>query len=161
MNEQHNVHGTGLVLGSIGLLLRGPSGAGKSLLALALLDAWEAKGAEARLVSDDRVDIEVTRSGLMMQAPAPIAGLIELRGRGIVSRPHIAKARLGLVVDLVPGIERMVEEEELSTELYGVAIARCPVPHVSVTGMHHQMLLIGEALRSLSTGKARSRRETT
>ena len=28
-----NVHGTGLLIGDIGVLLRGPSGAGKSLLA--------------------------------------------------------------------------------------------------------------------------------
>ena len=36
-----------------------------------------------------------------MQAPKAIEGLIELRGRGIVSRPFVAKAPLHLVVDLV------------------------------------------------------------
>lgn len=44
MSQPENVHATGLVLGKTGLILRGPSGAGKSLLALELLDAWEARG---------------------------------------------------------------------------------------------------------------------
>ena len=37
-----NIHATGLVLGEIGLILRGPPGAGKSLLALELIDQWQA-----------------------------------------------------------------------------------------------------------------------
>jgi serine kinase of HPr protein (carbohydrate metabolism regulator) len=142
-------------------MLRGPSGAGKSLLALALLEAWEVKGAEARLVSDDRLDIEVSRAGLVMHAPPAIAGLIELRGRGIVGRPHVARAPLHLVVDLVKKIDRMVEEDDLATELYGVRVARCPVPEASAHGMIHQMLLVSEALRALSTSKSRSRQKTT
>ena len=38
-----NIHATGLVLGTTGVILRGPSGAGKSLLALSLIEAWEAR----------------------------------------------------------------------------------------------------------------------
>lgn len=161
MSERHNVHATGIVLGATGVMLRGRSGAGKSLLALALLEAWEAKGAEARLVSDDRIDIEATRTSLVMHAPPTIAGLIELRGRGIVSRPHVARARLHLVVDLVEKLERMVEEDDLATELYGVPVARCPVPEASAHGMVHQMLLVGEALRTLSPVKSRIGEKTT
>ena len=55
-----------------------------------------------------------------MHAPKAIEGLIELRGRGIVSRPFVAKAPLHLVVDLVDTLERMVEEDALVTELEGV-----------------------------------------
>ena len=113
MSKPHNVHGTGLVLGETGLLLRGPSGAGKSVLSMALLDRWEGRGQPAFLVADDRVDILDDGTTLTMLAPPSLAGLIELRGRGIVSRPHKQRARLDLVIDLVPDLIRLVEEEEL------------------------------------------------
>ena len=144
-----NVHATGLVLGATGLLLRGPSGAGKSILALDLLNAWEARGLPAKLVSDDRVEVSAEKSGLMMRPPKPIEGLIELRGRGIVSRPFTRKARLHLVVDLVDSLVRMPEEEALSTELCGVTLARCPVPRVGLIDARHQFLLIKEAITVL------------
>ena len=136
-----NIHATGLVLGKTGMILRGPSGAGKSLLALELIDEWEMRGLDAKLVSDDRIDIEASKAGLVMHAPKAIEGLIELRGRGIVSRPFVAKATVHLVVDLV-------------TELEGITLARCPVPKAGIVDSRHQVLLIREALRALSpTGR--------
>lgn len=156
-----NVHATGLVLGETGLILRGPSGAGKSLLALELLDAWEARGLTAKLVSDDRIDFVVEKGDLMMLAPRSIEGLVELRGRGIVSRPFTRKAPVRLVVDLVPTLERMVEEDELTTELSGVRLPRCPVPQAGIVDARHQLLLIKEALRALSPGKAAARQKGT
>jgi len=161
VSERHNVHATGLVLGKTGLILRGPSGAGKSLLALSLIEQWESRGLVAKLVSDDRIDIEASRSALTMHAPANIAGLVELRGRGIVSRPYVEKARLHLIVDLVGKLERMVEEEELTTELYGVTLPRCPVPKWGVTELGHQLLLVGEALRVLDPPRSTTRQKTT
>ena len=148
-----NIHATGLVLDKTGLILRGASGAGKSLLALELIDEWETRGMAAKLVSDDRIDIEATPKGLVMHAPKAIEGLIELRGRGIVSRPFVAKAPLHLVVDMVDSLERMVEEDALLTELEGVSIARCPVPRAGKIDSRHQVLLIREALRALSPPK--------
>lgn len=155
-----NIHATGLVLGETGLVLRGPSGSGKSLLTLSLMDAWEARRKAAMLVSDDRLDIERVGDGLVMHAPRAIAGLIELRGRGIVQRPHRAKAPIHLVVDFVPGLERMVEEDELTTDLEGVTLQRCPVPKLGVTDLAHQQLLVLEALRALSPAKPRRGKKT-
>ncbi|HWA43978.1 MAG TPA: aldolase [Hypericibacter adhaerens] len=148
--SRENIHATGLVLGRTGLILRGPPGAGKSLLALELIDIWEARGQVAKLVSDDRVDIEAAGGRLTMYAPRAIAGLIELRGRGIVSRPHVASATLHLVVDLVDTLERMVEEDALVTTLGGLRLARCPVPRAGIVDSRHQLLLIREALRALN-----------
>lgn len=150
-----NIHATGLVLGTTGLILRGPSGAGKSLLALELIDEWEMRGEPAKLVSDDRIDIEATKTGLVMSAPKSIEGLVELRGRGIVSRPFVARAPLHLVVDLVGTLERMVEEDALVTELGGITLARCPVPKAGIVDSRHQVLLIREALRALSPARKR------
>jgi serine kinase of HPr protein (carbohydrate metabolism regulator) len=145
-----NIHATGLVLGKTGLILRGSPGAGKSLLALELLDEWEGRGLPAKLVSDDRIEVEAGHKGLTMSAPKAIEGLIELRGRGIVSRPFVDSAPLHLVVDLVDEYERMVEEDALVTILEGVSIARCPVPRAGKVDSRHQLLLIREALRALS-----------
>lgn len=149
MSKPKNVHGTGLLLGSSGVLLRGPSGAGKSVLALSLLDRWDGRGLPAFLVSDDRVDLALTGRQLSMQAPPNLAGLIELRGRGIISRPHKNLVTLDLVIDLVPDMVRMLEEDAMVTELSGVTLARAPVPHGDVISLGHQVLLVVEAIAAL------------
>lgn len=161
MSATENVHATGLVLDKLGLILRGPSGGGKSLLALELIDEWEAFGRPAKLVSDDRIDLAMEKGGLVMLAPKTIEGLVELRGRGIVSRPFTRKAPLHLVVDLVPALGRMIEEDELETELLGVKLARCPVPQAGVIDSRHQLLLIKEALRNLAKVKPAARQKST
>jgi serine kinase of HPr protein (carbohydrate metabolism regulator) len=149
MNKPRNIHGTGLVLGDLGVLLRGPSGAGKSVLSLALLERWEGKGLPAFLVADDRVDLQDDAGTLTMIAPPKLAGLIELRGRGIVSRPHQQRAQLHLVLDLVPTLARMIEEEELQTELLGHVLPRAPIPQAGVISLGHQLLLASEAMRAI------------
>ena len=156
-----NIHATGLVLDKVGLILRGPSGGGKSLLALELIDEWLAFGRTAKLVSDDRIDIAVEKAGLVMLAPRTIEGLIELRGRGIVSRPFVRKAPLHLVVDMVPALGRMIEEDELETELLGVRLARCPVRQAGIIDARHQLLLIKEAVRGVTAHKPEARQKST
>lgn len=73
-----------------GVLLLGPSGCGKSDLVLRLLECGFV------LVADDRVDIE---DGLA-RAPAAIAGLLEIRGLGIVRLPYAEHVTLALAVQL-------------------------------------------------------------
>ncbi|MCS6761953.1 MAG: hypothetical protein MO846_08225 [Candidatus Devosia symbiotica] len=150
MSKAKNVYGTGLLLGSTGVLLRGPSGAGKSVLALTLLDRWALRGLPAFLVSDDRVDLIKTDERVTMHTPNNLAGLIELRGRGIVSRSHQSSVSLDLVIDMVPDIVRMVEEDEFETELVGVSLARAPVPFGNVISLGHQVLLVAEAMSALN-----------
>jgi HPr kinase/phosphorylase len=156
-SRTENIHATGLVLGGTGVMLRGASGTGKSLIALSLLTLWEDRGVEASLVSDDRVEIWVRKGQLMMAPPARIAGLIELRGRGIVSRPFVPEARVDLVVDLVDTLDRMPEEADQQTEILGVGLARCPVPRTGLTGLGHQILLVREALRALPAAGLRQK----
>ena len=69
-----------------GVLILGPSGVGKSSLALRLM----ALG--ARLVADDGVALTVQAGALIARAPAPIAGLIEARGAGILHAEALAQA---------------------------------------------------------------------
>ena len=105
-----NVHATcvALRLGRTwrGVLLRGPSGAGKSDLALRLVDEG------GRLVADDRTDLAVRGGRLVATPPTTIAGLLEVRGLGIVALPRprlAARVEVTLLVDLVAPkrIERM------------------------------------------------------
>lgn len=90
------------------VLLRGPSGAGKSDLALRLIEGG------ARLVADDQTHLARKGRTLIAAAPASLAGMIEVRGIGIVKLRRtqlLASAPLCLLVDLVlPGkVERMPE----------------------------------------------------
>ncbi|MCP5367267.1 MAG: serine/threonine protein kinase [Hyphomicrobiales bacterium] len=89
------VHGTAVAVDGRGVLLRGPSGSGKSDLALRLIDGG------ARLVADDRTDLVRAGGSVLMRAPAAIAGVLEVRGVGLVRIGAADGAPLCLVVDLV------------------------------------------------------------
>ena len=93
------VHGSCAARGGAGVLLLGPPGAGKSDLLLRLLDRG------FMLVADDQVEIE---EGIARPAPA-LAGLLEVRGLGIVRLPFVAPVRLALAVALGHAAERMPE----------------------------------------------------
>ena len=119
-----NIHATCVALRVGGIwravLLRGPSGAGKSDLALRLID-----GGDARLVADDRTELALVRGRLVATAPKTIAGLLEVRGLGIVAVPgskRRARAPVALLVDLVPPkrIERMPQQPR--EKLLGVSL---------------------------------------
>jgi len=91
------IHGSCASRSAEGVLIVGPPGAGKSDLLLRLL----ARGFQ--LVADDRVEI---LDGIARPAPA-LAGLLEVRGLGIVRLPHVAAVRLALVVALGETAERL------------------------------------------------------
>jgi len=76
-----------------GVLLLGPAGSGKSDLLLRLL------AQDFTLVADDQVRV---RDG-MASPPDALAGLMEVRGLGIVRLPYTATARLALAVELGTG----------------------------------------------------------
>lgn len=149
MTEQHNTHGTGILIGEHGVLLTGVSGAGKSLLALDLIEQAKLRGEEARLISDDRVLLSVDEDGLVMEPPPTIEGMIELRGRGIITLPFAKSAHVHLVVDLVETEDRLLEESQLTTKLHGIWVPRCPVPRRGKIDGLHQRFLVHAALRAL------------
>lgn len=91
------IHGSCASRSGDGVLLIGPPGAGKSDLLLRLL----ARGFD--LVADDCVEIA---DGVARPVPA-LTGLLEVRGLGIVHLPHVAAARLALVVQLGDSAERL------------------------------------------------------
>ena len=112
------VHASCVALDGRGVLLRGAPGAGKSDLALRLIEDG------AALVADDQV--ELTRAGahLLAAPPARIAGLLEVRGIGIVRAEFVPQCAVRLVVDLAApeAIERMPAPATVA--LCGQPIAR-------------------------------------
>lgn len=110
------VHGTSVAVGDIAVLLRGESGSGKSDLALRLIDGG------GRLVADDQTCLEVEEGRLVASCPDPVAGLMEVRGVGILAVASVDSAPLGLVVDLMAedAVERLPKRE--SCEFLGISV---------------------------------------
>lgn len=98
--QSFQVHASAAARDGRAVLLRGPSGAGKSDLALRLVAAG------CVLVADDRVELRAEAGRLLAGPPAALAGLLEVRGLGIVRLPW-APAAVTLLVDLVPAMERL------------------------------------------------------
>ncbi len=128
-----HVHGTCVSIAGKGVLIRGEPGSGKSELALRLIDApGYGSGEEllhATLVADDQTALEA-KDGDLWASPHPrLAGLLELRGQGLLQLPHVTPVKLALVVDLLPhtAFERMPEETDLKTVIRGVTLPRIPL----------------------------------
>ena len=105
MTDRLLVHATAVAIDAGAVLLRGPPGCGKSDLALRLIDGG------ARLIADDQAALQREKDRVIVRAPATIAGLIEVRGVGILRLDTFLEAPLALVVDLVPAaqVERLPE----------------------------------------------------
>ncbi len=121
------IHASAALVDGTGVLVRGPSGSGKSSLVLALLLADRLAN---RLVADDRVVLSRAGDRLVAAAPAALAGLIEIRGFGIVRLPYVAAQEIGLVVDFEPAerVQRLPDGEDRIARLCGLAIPRIAVP---------------------------------
>jgi serine kinase of HPr protein (carbohydrate metabolism regulator) len=123
------VHASAVLVGARAVLIRGPSGSGKSRLALALIDAGRSGALRfARLVADDRVYLETAGGRVLVRPAEALAGLIEVRGAGLLRLPHEARAIVGLVVDLVAAdANRMPEAAEREIDIAGVSLPRLAV----------------------------------
>jgi HPr kinase/phosphorylase len=121
MSERLLMHGTAVAIDGEALLLRGPPGAGKSDLALRLIDGG------AQLVADDQAELSRRGDRVWVRAPAVIAGLIEVRGIGILRLEAVVDAPLALLVDLVPEarIERL--PEAAVETVFGLPVRRLAV----------------------------------
>lgn len=99
-----NVHASSIILGMagdpfrkyfFGILFLGESGAGKSDLVLRMIDRG------CLLVSDDQTELFVRDDKLFARPPANIAGLLEVRGSGIMELSYEKEAQIMMAVELV------------------------------------------------------------
>lgn len=109
-----NLHGTAVVIGTRGILFTGPSGSGKSAMAFLCMTEARRQGAYAALVADDQVFVSRLENSLIAERPASIAGLMEIRGSGIVTVESAEKAVIDLVVRMVsvPSDDRLPPNDE-------------------------------------------------
>ncbi|MDH3659058.1 MAG: HPr kinase/phosphatase C-terminal domain-containing protein [Alphaproteobacteria bacterium] len=89
------IHASAVRFSGKGVLLLGPSASGKSDLALRLIDAGGV------LIADDQVRLRREGDRLSAGPPERLAGLIELRGIGIMRVPF-EEGPLDLAIDLLP-----------------------------------------------------------
>jgi hypothetical protein len=111
------MHASAVVIGARALLIEGPPGSGKSSLALALIDRG------AGLIGDDAVTL-TAKSGRLIASPPPnIAGLLEVRGVGLVQLPVASPAPVALILSLGgPLGERLPETPLAARSIAGVAV---------------------------------------
>jgi hypothetical protein len=88
------------------VLIEGVPGAGKSSLALALIDRG------AVLVGDDGVLLERAGERLLASPVAATAGLLEVRGLGLVPMPVVADVPVALVIVLDEQAPRFIDAAE-------------------------------------------------
>lgn len=135
MGDTDNIHGTAIVVGETGLLFLGPSGIGKSSLAFACLASAGQLGLSSALVADDRVLLSQQDGDVVAGCPPTIAGLIEIRGTGILRIASIASAKMRLAV--LPGdpatAERLPPEDERVAVSKAISL---PVIRLSTTSIN-------------------------
>ena len=114
------LHASAVKLQAGGVLLLGASGSGKSSLALHLIDHYD-----GQLIADDRVCLSVNDSRLHAAPPDNLAGLLELRGLGIITMPH-QNAVIDLAVELVARarVPRLAEADSFTHQSTQIPLIR-------------------------------------
>jgi hypothetical protein len=111
------VQASAVSIGGAALLIEGPPGSGKSSLALALIDRG------AGLIGDDGVTLIADGARLIASPPPNIAGLIEVRGVGLVRLPPAPPAPVALILTLGgPEPARMPDLPLPTRVIAGVAV---------------------------------------
>ena len=126
-----------------GVLVQGPSGSGKSDLALRALDLG------FRLVSDDRTLVWSSDGAAFGRAPETLAGLLEVRGVGVLRVPALAFCRIDLAV--VSGTPERLPDPEVLV-LAGAPVRRLALQLTDTAAPHR----IREALCRLGAGPEES-----
>ncbi len=138
------IHASAVLVGAKAALIRGPSGAGKSRLVWNILSA-AAQGALpfARLVADDRAQVECRSGQLLVRPAAALSGLIEVYGLGIREVAYEPVAVVGLIVDLAADDASRHPEPEVQT----AKIAGVILPRLAVAGGMDPLPLVLAGLR--------------
>lgn len=132
------IHASAVLIGSKAALIRGRSGSGKSQLAYELVEA--SRGGTlpfARLVADDRAQLEACGGRLLVRPAPALAGLVEVRGLGIRRLAFEPLGVVALVVDLAAvDAARQPAREAADVVIEGIALPRLAVaPGISAISL--------------------------
>lgn len=110
-----------VVIAGRALLIEGPPGSGKSTLALALIDRG------GGLIGDDAVTLHRDAQGCLIASPPPhIAGLLEVRGVGLVRLPTAPPAPAALILTLGGAAPQRLPETLMLRPIAGVDVPVLP-----------------------------------
>jgi hypothetical protein len=146
-----------VVIAGRALLIEGPPGSGKSSLALALIDRG------AGLIGDDAVTLYAEAGALIAAPPPNIAGLLEVRGVGLIRLPVAPPAPVALILALggPPGA-RLPERSLPCRTIAGVAVpvlAFDPGPLAPALRAEHALALHGIGANAPSLSAATGQEE--
>jgi len=129
MTAPPTIHASAVLVGARAVLIRGASGSGKSGLVLDLLQAAQSGLLSfARLVADDRAQVEASNGRLLVRPAKALAHLLEVRGLGISKVEAEPVAVVGLVVDLAAeDAERLPQARATQTTIEGIRLPRLAV----------------------------------
>ena len=128
MNAAPTIYASAVLTGARAVLIRGPAGSGKSRLALNLIQAAShGQLILARLVADDRVHVEAAHGRLIARPPVALAGLLEVRGLGILQLPYEPAAVVSWLVDLDATPMRLPDDSAAHAVVAGVRLRRLAV----------------------------------
>ncbi len=151
MTDRRIIHGVLVAVFDRGTLIIGPSCAGKSELALELISRGH------HLVADDAVSIFRRGDGLIGEAPKLTAGVLEIKGLGLIDVATIfgenavrTNTMIDLCVDLGPGPNEkdldLLSENRTVKELLGVSV---PLVRFDVSTRPANPIMIETAVRML------------
>ncbi len=118
-----NIHGSCAARDGAAVLVRGRPGSGKSDLVLRLIDRG------FQLVADDQVVLD----GLVARPPAALAGLVEVRGLGLMRMDFVPAATVRLLVDLDLAPARLplpLRDPELGVPTIGLDAQAASAPQI-------------------------------
>jgi HPr kinase/phosphorylase len=142
------IHATAVSIKGNGIVLCGDSGAGKSDLGLRMIDRG------ARLVADDRCDLNMVDDQLIASCPQTIFGLMEVRGIGILRFECEGAAPVRLIVELCDAsdIERLPEQR--MNKKYGIEIPTIRIAPFEASAATKIIVALGHVLGEIESQSA-------
>ncbi len=143
-----------VVIAGRAVLIEGAPGSGKSTLALALIDRG------AGLLGDDAVTLAAEGTRLIASPPPNIAGLLEVRGVGLVSMAAAPPAPVALILELSgPPGERLPAAPLPCRVIAGIAVPvldfdpghLAPAPRAEWALRHHGLVFEPASLCAADT----------